>query len=113
MVQAAHTVMSCCSMTFGQPQIVSVAINNFNNINGLSFTTKSDGIWRFRYICLNGPQIGHYRFETFEIIPLFDVSIEMVVDPKSVNDWPFSGWDGGDIGHTFLISACQQDKPCK
>jgi len=41
------------------------------------------------------------------------VRIAMVVDPKSVKDWPFSGWDGGDIGHTFLISACQQDKPCK
>ena len=27
--------------------------------------------------------------------------------------WPFSGWDGGDIGHTFLISACKQEKPCK
>jgi len=37
----------------------------------------------------------------------------MVVDPKSVKDWPFSGWDGGDIGYTFLISACQQDTPCK
>jgi transposase-like protein len=37
MVKAAHTVMSCCSMTFGQHQIVSVAQNNLNNINGLSF----------------------------------------------------------------------------
>jgi ABC-type transport system substrate-binding protein len=58
-------------------------------------------------------KIGNYKFEQFEIIPLFDVYIEVVVNPKIVEDWPFSGWDGGDIGHTFLISACKQDKPCK
>jgi ABC-type transport system substrate-binding protein len=58
-------------------------------------------------------RIGNYKFENFEVIPLFDVSIEVVVNPKVVNDWPFSGWDGGDIGHTFLISACKQARPCK
>ena len=71
------------------------------------------GLLRFRYICLNGPKIGHYRFETFAIILLFDVRIAMVVDPKSVKDWPFSGWDGGDIGHPCLISACTQEQPRK
>jgi ABC-type transport system substrate-binding protein len=58
-------------------------------------------------------KIGNYKFEQFEIIPLFDVYIEVVVDPKVVDDWPFSGWDGGDLGHTFLIKACKQEKPCK
>ncbi len=58
-------------------------------------------------------RIGNYKFENFEIIPLFDVHIEVVVNPKIIKDWPFSGWDGGDIGHTFLISACTQEKPCK
>jgi hypothetical protein len=58
-------------------------------------------------------KIGNYKFENFEVIPLFDVYIEVVVNPKIVNDWPFSGWDCGDIGHTFLISACKQEKPCK
>jgi ABC-type transport system substrate-binding protein len=58
-------------------------------------------------------KIGNYKFEQFEVIPLFDVYIEVVVNPKFVKDWPFSGWDGGDIGHTFLISACKQEKPCK
>jgi peptide/nickel transport system substrate-binding protein len=58
-------------------------------------------------------KIGNYKFEQFELIPLFDVYIEVVVDPKIVADWPFSGWDGGDVGHTFLISACKQGKPCK
>jgi hypothetical protein len=58
-------------------------------------------------------KIGNYKFEQFEIIPLFDVFIEVVVDPKVVEDWPFSGWDGGDLGHTWLIKACNQEKPCK
>jgi ABC-type transport system substrate-binding protein len=58
-------------------------------------------------------KIGNYKFEQFEIIPLFDVYIEVVVNPKIIADWPFSGWDGGDIGHTFLISACKQGTPCK
>jgi len=58
-------------------------------------------------------KIGNYKFESFEIIPLFDVYIEVVVNPKIIKDWPFSGWDGGDMGHTFLISACQQETPCK
>src|SRR5215472_6017915 len=58
-------------------------------------------------------KIGNYKFESFEIIPLFDVYIEVVVNPKIINDWPFSGWDGGDMGHTFLISACKQETPCK
>ena len=35
------------------------------------------------------------------------------VDPKVVAYWPFPGWDGGDIGHTWLIKACKQEKPCK
>ncbi len=58
-------------------------------------------------------KIGNYKFESFETIPLFDVYIEVVVDPKIVADWPFSGWDGGDIGHTWLIKACKDPKPCK
>jgi peptide/nickel transport system substrate-binding protein len=58
-------------------------------------------------------KIGNYKFENFEIIPLFDVYIEVVVNPKIIKDWPFSGWDGGDVGHTYLISACKQEKPCK
>ena len=58
-------------------------------------------------------KIGNYKFDNFEIIPLFDVSIEVVVNPKIVKDWRFSGWDGGDMGHTFLISACTQEQPCQ
>jgi peptide/nickel transport system substrate-binding protein len=57
-------------------------------------------------------KIGNYKFEHFEIIPLFDVYIEVVVDPKIIEDWAFPGWDGGDLGHTWLIKACQQET-CK
>jgi hypothetical protein len=45
-------------------------------------------------------KIGNYKFENFKTIPLFGVPIEVVVDPKVVVDWAFSGWDGGDLGHT-------------
>jgi ABC-type transport system substrate-binding protein len=58
-------------------------------------------------------KIGNYKFESFETIPLFDVFIEVIVDPKTIQDWAFSGWDGGDIGHTWLIKACRQPTPCK
>jgi hypothetical protein len=54
-------------------------------------------------------KIGNYKFDHFEIIPLFDVYIEVVADPEIVEDWPFSGWDGGDLGHTWLIKACKQE----
>jgi hypothetical protein len=58
-------------------------------------------------------KIGNYKFENFEIIPLFDVFIEVLVDPKIVADWAFPGWDGGDIGHVWRITACKQEQPCK
>jgi peptide/nickel transport system substrate-binding protein len=58
-------------------------------------------------------KIGNYKFENFEVIPLFNVYIEVIVDPKIVADWPFPGWDGGDVGHTSLIQACKQEKPCR
>ena len=57
-------------------------------------------------------KIGNYKFDNFETIPLFEVGIEVVADPKIVQDWRFPGWDGGDIGHTWLIRACKQEKPC-
>ena len=58
-------------------------------------------------------KIGNYKFESFEIIPLFNVFIEVVADPNIVDDWAFPGWDGGDIGHTWRITACKQEEPCK
>ena len=57
--------------------------------------------------------IGNYKFENFEIIPLFHAFIEVIMDPKIVSDWAFPGWDGGDIGHTWRITACKQEQPCK
>ena len=58
-------------------------------------------------------KIGNYKFENFEIIPLFNVFIEVVGDPNIVDDWAFPGWDGGDIGHTWRITACKQEGPCR
>jgi ABC-type transport system substrate-binding protein len=58
-------------------------------------------------------KIGNYKFEHFETIPLFDVFIEVIADPKIVEDWAFPGWDGGDVGHTWRITACKQEKPCR
>jgi peptide/nickel transport system substrate-binding protein len=57
--------------------------------------------------------IGNYKFENFETIPLFHAFIEVIMDPKIVSDWAFPGWDGGDIGHTWRITACKQEQPCK
>src|SRR5713101_4514110 len=88
------------------------------NTGGLAHMFESDelyAMWK-DLLQINDPKafdeqlrkIGNYKFEQFETIPLFDVFIEVVVDPKFVADWPFSGWDGGDIGHTWLITACKQ-----
>jgi hypothetical protein len=38
-------------------------------------------------------QIGNDTCEYCEIIPLFDGGIEVVVAPKVIDDWAFSGWD--------------------
>ena len=57
-------------------------------------------------------KIGNYKFDNFETIPLFHVFIEVIMDPKIVADWAFPGWDGGDIGHTWRITACKTAEPC-
>ena len=36
-------------------------------------------------------KIGNYKFEHFEIMPLFDVGIEVVVDPRSSTAGPSPG----------------------
>src|SRR5256712_7246730 len=102
---------------------VEAQISLFNAGKGTAHWFESDEVYKMweDLLQMSDPKkpdahlrkIGNYKFENFEIIPLFDVSIEVVVNPKIVQDWPFSGWDGGDMGHTFLISACKQEKPCK
>ena len=57
-------------------------------------------------------EIGNIKFEQFESIPLFEVFIEAVLDPNIVNTWIFPGWNGGDIGHTWLVYACKTVDPC-
>jgi len=102
---------------------VEAQISLFNAGKGISHWFESDDIYQMWEDLLQmvDPKaadaqlrkIGNYKFDHFEIIPLFDVSIEVVVNPKIIKDWPFSGWDGGDMGHTFLISACKQEQPCQ
>ncbi len=64
-------------------------------------------------LAANRTQLANYKFEQFETIPLFDLFIEVVVDPHMIADWPFAGWDGGDMGPIWLIKAWKQEKPCK
>ena len=102
---------------------VEAQVSLFNGGKGIAHWFEDDTIYKMwaDLLQIADPKaydaqlrkIGNYKFDNFEIIPLFDVYIEIVVNPKIINDWPFSGWDGGDMGHTFLISACKQEKPCK
>src|SRR5712691_4649562 len=101
---------------------VEAQISLFNAGKGIAHWFETDEIYKMweDLLQMADPKeadaqlrkIGNYKFDNFEIIPLFDVYIEVVVNPKIIQDWPFSGWDGGDMGHTFLISACKQEKPC-
>src|SRR3989449_199025 len=101
---------------------VEAQVSLFNASKGLAHWFEDDTIYKMweDLLQIADPKaydeqlrkIGNYKFDNFEIIPLFDVYIEIVVNPKIIKDWPFSGWDGGDMGHTFLISACQQETPC-
>jgi len=93
------------------------------NVGGLAHMYEDDtiyGMWKDLLQIADPKQvdeqlrkIGNYKFAQFETIPLFEVFIEVIADPKVIEDWAFSGWDGGDIGHTWLIKACKQEKPCK
>ncbi len=58
-------------------------------------------------------EIGNIKFNNFENIPMYEVFIEAILDPNYVDDWTFPGWDGGDIGHTWLITACKTEDPCR
>jgi len=52
-------------------------------------------------------RIGNYKFENFEVIPLSTCTSGRG-EPKIINDWPFSGWDGG-TWPTFLISGVSRE----
>ena len=95
----------------------------FNTGKGIPHMFETDELYKMweELLQLSEPKardaqlrkIGTYKFENFETIPLFNVFIEVIVDPKIVADWPFPGWDGGDIGHTWLIQACKQAAACR
>jgi ABC-type transport system substrate-binding protein len=50
-------------------------------------------------------QMGDIKFYHHEWMPLFWVPIELIVDPEIICDWPFPGWEGGDLGSNELIQA--------
>lgn len=58
-------------------------------------------------------EIGNVKFNEFENVPMYEVFIEVILNPEIVDNWVFPGWDGGDIGHTWLITACKQATPCR
>lgn len=58
-------------------------------------------------------EIGNIKFNSFENIPMYEVFIEFMLDPEFVDNWVFPGWDAGNIGHTWLITACKQVNPCR
>ena len=83
---------------------VEAQIAGFNTGKGTTHMFETDEIYKMweDLLQMSDPKerdaqlrkIGNYKFEQFEIIPLFDVYIEVVVNPKIIQDWPFSGWDG-------------------
>jgi hypothetical protein len=58
-------------------------------------------------------QDRNYKFEPLECTHLFKVFIEVVADPKIVDERAFPAWDDGDLGHKWRITACTQEQPSK
>ena len=50
-------------------------------------------------------QIGDIKFYHHEWIPLFWVPIETIVNTEYICEWPFPGWEGGDLGSNELIEG--------
>jgi ABC-type transport system substrate-binding protein len=104
-------------------QAVELQIALFNAGKGLAPWFETDDLYQMweELRQLSDPaardaqlrKIGNYKYEHFETIPLFDAYVEVVVDPRIVADWAFPGWDGGDLGHTWLITACKQAQSCQ
>ena len=104
-------------------KVVEVQISAFNAGNALVHMYETDELYEKWFNLINTAdlderdvllrEIGNIKFESFEILPFFEVFIEVIVNPEFVDDWAFPGWDGGDIGHTWLITACKQATPCR
>ena len=104
-------------------KVVEVQISAFNAGNALVHMYETDDLYEKWLTLVNTAdlderdvllrEIGNIKFESFEILPFFEVFIEVIVNPEFVDDWAFPGWDGGDIGHTWRITACKQATPCR
>ena len=104
-------------------KVVEVQISAFNAGNALPHMYETDDLYEKWFNLINTAdlderdvmlrEIGNIKFESFEILPFFEVFIEVIVNPEIVDDWAFPGWDGGDIGHTWRITACKQANPCR
>ncbi len=104
-------------------KVVEVQISAFNAGNALPHMYETDELFDKWFTLVNTAdlnerdvllrEIGNIKFESFEVLPFFEVFIEVIVNPEIIDDWAFPGWDGGDIGHTWRITACKQDTPCR
>jgi len=61
---------------------------------------------------LNPMACGNDTCANCAAIPLVTVGMAVIVDPTRVDDWAFPGWDGGDMGHPWLSTACKQAQSC-
>ena len=104
-------------------KVVETQISGFNGGYNVSHQFETDELWEKWNTVQNTAdlglrdeglrEIGNIKFNSFENMPFFEVYIEVIVNPEIVDDWAFPGWDGGDIGHTWRISACKTVNPCR
>lgn len=52
-------------------------------------------------------RVGDARFEAIQEVPLFWLPVEVVADPKIVEDWVFPGSISGSWSHVDLIKAAR------
>ena len=57
-------------------------------------------------------EIGQIVYDSYGLGSLFNLSIQFVVNPNIVDQWPYPGDDGANYGHLDLITACLTVDPC-
>ncbi len=57
-------------------------------------------------------EIGQIVYDSYGVGSVFNLSIQFVVDPNIVDQWPYPGDDGANYGHLDLITACLTAEPC-
>ena len=102
---------------------VEAQISLFNAGKGTAHQFETDEIYKMweDLLQMSDPKaadaqlrkIGNYKFENFEIIPLFDVYIEVVVTPRSSRTGRSPAGTVATLATPGSSSACKQEKPCK